>query len=117
MNRNYGRSKAYIQRQSTKRWAWGWNKRHPIGTEVRYWEFVPFGPTLDTIVTSPAYIAPSGDVVVGVKGVEKFISVTRLRKRSDLAPEQPSWELGRRIDVTGRVIEPTSEEQDSCPKL
>lgn len=109
MNRNYGRSKAYIQRQSTLRWAWGWNKRHPIGTEVRYQSDLPFGPTLDTITTSPAGIAPSGDVVVSVQGIEKFVSVTRLRKRSDLSPEQTPWVLGRRVDERGNVIDQKEE--------
>lgn len=64
-----------------------WNSRHPIGTPVRYWEVLPFGPIFDTTTRGEAFVAASGGPVVMLKGKSGYVSIWHVVAAADLDPE------------------------------
>lgn len=64
-----------------------WNARHPIGTPIRYWEVLPFGPIFDTTTRGEAFAAASGDPVVMLTGKSGFVSIFHIVAAADLHPE------------------------------
>lgn len=64
-----------------------WNALHPIGTAVRYWEVLPFGPIFDTTIRGEAFVAASGDPVVMLTGKAGFVSIWHIVAAADLHPE------------------------------
>lgn len=44
-----------------------WNAKHPVGTPVRFWKILPFGPIVDTATASLAQVLGSVDCVIWIK--------------------------------------------------
>ncbi len=42
------------------------NRKHPVGSPVWYWQTLTFGPVLETTVREPAYVIPPGQSNAGM---------------------------------------------------
>jgi hypothetical protein len=51
------------------------NRNHPVGSRVWYWQSLPHGPVLETKVRYPASLLPSGMPVAMVEGVSGYVGI------------------------------------------
>lgn len=72
-----------------------WNARHAIGTRVRYWRKLRYGPTLDTATRSEAWVLPCGEPVVLLDRVSGAVSIHHLTPASELPAAAPPFKLGQ----------------------
>lgn len=55
-----------------------WNRRHPVGTPVRYWPAAREGAGRESITRTPAWTLGSGHAVVSVEGHAGGIALTHV---------------------------------------
>jgi len=59
-----------------------WNRAHPIGTPVNYWQTAGrFQKPKETRTTSVAWVLNSHEIVVFVEGVSDYVAVSHVQKR------------------------------------
>lgn len=61
---------------------------HPIGTEVRYWPGVRYGVGRLSTIRTPAWVMPSGDIVISVEGYPGGIALTHIEPTASETPSQ-----------------------------
>lgn len=75
-----------------------WNRKHVVGSPVRYWRALPSGPTLDTRTRSEAFLDDAGQPVVFVAKVSGYVSLWHVLPAGELAREAPPYDLGAEYD-------------------
>ena len=83
-----------------------WNTKRPVGTHVRYWHVLPFGPTSDTATKSEAWLADSGDPVIRLEGVSGYVSLFHVVPADELHADAPPFHLENSCEVCGKPCEP-----------
>ena len=64
-----------------------WNARFPIGTGIRFWEVVPFGPVFDGRMRSAAFVSDSGHPAVFLNGKRGYVLLDHCVPWKELHPE------------------------------
>lgn len=64
-----------------------WNDKYPVGTPIRYWEVLPFGPIKDTTTRGEAFTDYSGNPVVMLTGKSGYVSLHHVVAAVELHPD------------------------------
>jgi hypothetical protein len=82
-----GRDRAGSNIEQANRACEAWNAKHPIGTPIRYWEVLPFGPIKDTTTRSETWVDFAGTPVVMINGHSGYVSLHHVVAASELHPD------------------------------
>lgn len=62
------------------------NKKHPVGTAVRYWPGIKEGEGIETVTRSSAWVLLSGPSVVAVEGRSGGVALTHIEVMQEELP-------------------------------